>query len=127
MGDGVSGAGKAPAQQPTNRSGDTSKADVAAKAKFNEHLQQESCPPGLSMRAPKDCLRPPGPEKKPDLTIHHDPGSSKGPVRPSSDGPDLTKPVPKKPDSSIKLPTNARPTYDSTPNGTPVPGIKIPI
>lgn len=128
MGNGVSGPGNAPAQQPTNRSGDTTAADLATKAKFDQALQQESCPAGLTMRPPKDCnyLRPPGqPEKKPDLTIHNDPG--KGPMSgPRSDGPDLTKPIPKKPDSSIKLP-NTRPTYDSTPNGTPVPGIKIPI
>jgi hypothetical protein len=130
MGNGVTGPGNAPATQPTNRTTDTSQADAATKAKFDQALQQESCPPGLTMRPPKDCnyLRPPGqPEKKVDLTVHHDPGSSKGPVSPSSDGPDLTKPVPKKPDSSIKVPTNIRPSYDSTPNGTPVPGIKIPI
>jgi hypothetical protein len=127
MGDGVSGAGNAPAQQPTNRSGDTSKADAANKAKFDQALQQESCPSKLTMRSPIDCLRPQT-EKKPDLTIKNDPG--KGPMSgPRSDGPDLTTPIPKKPDNSPKLPKlpDIRPTYDSTPNGTPVPGIKIPI
>jgi hypothetical protein len=130
MGDGVSGAGNAPANQPTNRSGDTTAGDLATKAKFDQALQQESCPAGLTMRPPKDCnyLRPPGqPEKKIDLTVHNDPG--KGPMSgPRSDGPDLTKPIPKKPDSSPKIDLpNIRPTHDTTPSGTDVWGIKIPI
>jgi hypothetical protein len=130
MGDGVSGPGNAPAQQPTNRNEDTSKADAATKAKFDQALQQESCPEGLTLRPPKDCnyLRPPGqPEKKPDLTLHNDPG--KGPMSgPRSDGPDVTKPIPKKPDSGpkINLP-DFRPTHDTTPSGSHVWGVKIPI
>ena len=130
MGNGVSGAGNAPANQTTNRSGDTSQADAATKAKFDQALNQELCPPGLSMRPREGCnyLRPPGqPEKKIDITVPNDPG--KGPMSgPRSDGPDLTTPVPKKPDSSpkIKLP-DVRPTHDTTPSGTHVWGIKIPI
>jgi hypothetical protein len=125
MGNGVTGSTNAPAQQPTNRSGDTTAADVATKAKFDQALKQESCPAGLTMRPPKDCnyLRPPGqPEKKIDLTVHNDPG--KGPMSgPRSDGPDLTKPIPKKPDSSPKLP-DTRPFHDTTPSGSHVFGVE---
>jgi hypothetical protein len=129
MGDGVSGAGNAPANQPTNRSGDTSAADAATKAKFDQALKQESCPEGLTRQPPKDCnyLRPPGqppqPSKPIDLKIHGDPDRFKGPMSPRSDGPDLTKPIPKKPDSSLKLP-DTRPFHDTTPSGTHVIGIE---
>jgi hypothetical protein len=129
MGDGVSGAGNAPANQPINRSGTNLADDMATKAKFDQALNQELCPPGLSRRPQEGCnyLRPPGqPEKKPDLTPHGDPG--KGPMSgPRSEG-DLTTPIPKKPDSSpkINLP-DIRPTHDTTPSGTHVWGIKIPI
>ncbi|WKA25811.1 hypothetical protein [Bradyrhizobium roseum] len=130
MGDGISGAGNAPAHQPIHRSGTNLADDMATKAKFDQALSQESCPPGLSRRPQEGCnyLRPPGqPEKKPDLTPHGDAG--KGPMSgPRSDGPDLTTPIRKKPDSSpdIKLP-DIRPTHDTTPSGTHVWGIKIPI
>src|SRR5688500_2433682 len=52
MGDGVTGSTNAPANQPANagRSGDSSAADAAAKAKFGEALTQELCPPGLTLR-----------------------------------------------------------------------------
>jgi len=160
MGDGVTGSTNAPTNQPTNagRSGDTSAADAAAKAKFGEALNQENlCPPGLGRRQPEGCtyLRPPShpsqPEKKIELTVHNDPGSSKGPTNrsdgpdfskpintkidgdpdrfkgpmsgPRSDGPDLTKPIPKKPDSSPKLP-DTRPFHDTTPSGTHVFGVE---
>jgi hypothetical protein len=48
---------------------------------------------------------------------------------PRSDGPDLTTPGPKKPDNSPKLPKlpDIRPTHDTTPSGSHVWGIKIPI
>jgi hypothetical protein len=128
MGNGVTGSTNAPANQPTNRSGDTTAADAATKAKFDQALKQESCPEGLTLRPPKDCnyLRPPGqppqPEKKIDLTVHNDPG--KGPMSgPRSDGPDLTKPIPKKPDSSPKLP-DTRPFHDTTPSGSHVFGVE---
>jgi hypothetical protein len=112
MGDGVNGPTNAPAQ-PTNagRSGDTSAADAAVKAKFNEALKQESCPEGLTRRPPKDCnyLRPPAdpfqPSKPIPTTIDGDPDRFKGPMsRPRSDGPDLSKPIPKLPDSSLQVP-----------------------
>jgi hypothetical protein len=113
MGDGVTGSTNAPANQPTNagRSGDTSQADTAAKAKFGEALNQENlCPPGLTRKPPENCtyLRPPGqppqPEKPIDIKVHNDPGSSKGPMSPRSDGPDFSKPIPKLPDNSLKPP-----------------------
>ncbi len=46
MGDGVTGSTNAPANQPTNagRSGDTSAADAAAKAKFGEALKPGKLP-----------------------------------------------------------------------------------
>ena len=127
MGNGVTGSTNAPANQPTNagRSGDTSQADAATKAKFGEALNQELCPPGLSLRPREGCnyLRPPGqPEKKIDLTVHNDPG--KGPMSgPRSDGPDLTTPIPKKPDSSPKLPDTV-PFHDTTPSGSHVFGVE---
>jgi hypothetical protein len=125
MGNGVTGSTNAPTNQPTNHSGDTTAADAATKAKFDQALSQESCPAGLTMRPPKDCnyLRPPGqPEKKIDLTVHNDPG--KGPMSgPRSYGPDLTKPIPKKPDSSPKLP-DTRPFHDTTPSGSHVFGVE---
>ena len=131
MGDGVTGSTNAPANQPTNagRSGDTSAADTAAKAKFGEALNQENlCPPGLGRRQPEGCtyLRPPShpsqPEKKIDLTVHNDPGSSKGPTN-RSDGPDFSKPIPKLPSNSPKLP-DTRPFHDTTPSGTHVFGVE---
>jgi hypothetical protein len=125
MGNGVSVPTNPPAQ-PTNtgRSGDTSAADAATKAKFNEHLKQESCPEGLTRKPPENCnyLRPPGqPEKKIDLQIHNDPG--KGPMSPRSDGPDYFKPIPKAPDNSPKLP-DTRPFHDTTPSGSHVFGVE---
>ena len=48
MGDGVSGAGNAPANQPTNRSGDTSAADAATKAKFDQAAAVKLDPPANS-------------------------------------------------------------------------------
>jgi len=65
MGDGVTGSTNAPTHLPTNagRSGDSSAADAAAKAKFGEALNQELCPPGLSRRHQDgfNSLRPPDP------------------------------------------------------------------
>jgi hypothetical protein len=126
MGDGVGGAGNAPANQPTN-AGRTSLADdMATKAKFDQALNQESCSPGLSRRPQEGCnyLRPPGqPEKKPDINIHRDPGSSNVPMSPRSDGPDVTKPIPKKTDSSVNLP-DTRPFHDTTPSGSHVFGVE---
>jgi hypothetical protein len=131
MGNGVTGSTNAPANQPTNagRSGDTSQADAATKAKFGEALNQELCPPGLSLRPREGCnyLRPPAdpfqPSKPIDLKVHEDP-ARKGPMSgPRSDGPDLTKPIPKKPDSSLKLPDTV-PFHDTTPSGTHVFGVK---
>lgn len=130
MGDGVTGSTNGPAQ-PTNagRSGTTSAADAAAKTKFGEALNQENlCPPGLSRRQPEGCtyFRPPShpsqPEKKIDLTVHNDPGSSKGPMN-RSDGPDFSKPTPKLPSNSPKLP-ETRPFHDTTPSGTHVFGVE---
>ena len=127
MGNGVTGSTNAPAQQPTNRSGDTTAADVATKAKFDQALKQESCPEGLTRKPPENCnyLRPPGqppqPEKKIDLQIHNDPG--KGPMSPRSDGPDYFKPIPKAPDNSPKLP-DTRPFHDTTPSGSHVFGVE---
>lgn len=111
MGDGVTGSTNAPANQPTNagRSGDSSQADAAAKAKFGEALTQESCPAGLTRRPPTGCnyLRPPAdpfqPSKPIDIKVHEDP-ARKGPMSPRSDGPDLSKPIPKLPSDSFKLP-----------------------
>ena len=131
MGDGVTGSTNAPANQPTNagRSGDSSAADAAAKAKFGEALKQESCPPGLTRRPQEGCnyLRPPAdpfqPSKPIPTTIDGDPDRFKGPMSPRSEGPDLSKPIPKKPDSSLKLP-DTRPFHDSTPNGTHIIGIE---
>ena len=130
MGNGVSGPTSTPAQ-PTNtgRSGDTSAADAATKAKFNEHLKQESCPEGLTRKPPENCnyLRPPGqqpqPEKKIDLNIHGDPDRFKGPMSPRSNGPDYTKPIPKAPDHSPKIP-DTRPFHDTTPSGSHVIGVE---
>lgn len=129
MGNGVTGSTNAPANQPTNagRSGDTSQADAATKAKFGEALNQEQCPPGLSMRPREGCnyLRPPAdpfqPSKPVDINVHRDPGSPMS--GPRSDGPDLTTPTPKKPDSSLKLP-DIVPFHDTTPSGTHVFGVK---
>jgi hypothetical protein len=133
MGDGVSGAGNAPANQPINRSGTNLADDMATKAKFDQALSQESCPPGLSRRPQEGCnyLRPPADPFQPSkpITIKTDGNPGKGPMSgPRSGGSDLTTPVPEKPDSSpkIKLP-DIRPTHDTTPSGTHVWGIKIPI
>ena len=131
MGDGVAGSTNAPANQPTNagRSGTMSAEDAATKAKFSEALNQELCPPGLSRRPREGCnyLRPPAdpfqPSKPIDINIQRDPGS---PMSPRSDGPDLTKPIPKKPDSSLKLPDTV-PFHDTTPSGTHVFGVKVKI
>lgn len=129
MGDGVSGSINAPAQ-PTNagRSGATPAEDAAAKAKFGEALNQENlCPPGLTRKPPENCtyLRPPThpsqPEKKIDINIHNDPG--KGPMSPRSNGPDYTKPIPKAPDNSPKIP-DTRPFHDTTPSGSHVFGVE---
>ena len=130
MGDGVTGSTNAP-NQTTNagRSGDSSAADAAAKAKFGEALKQESCPEGLSRRPPEGCtyLRPPSdpfqPSKPINTKIDGDPDRFKGPMSPRSDGPDLSKPIPKKPDSSVKLP-DTRPFHDTTPSGTHVFGVE---
>ena len=131
MGDGVTSSTSVPANQPTNagRSGDTSAADAAAKTKFGEALNQENlCPPGLTRKPPENCTyrRPPGqppqPEKKIDLKVHNDPGSSKGPTS-RSDGPDFSKPIPKLPPNSPKLP-DTRPFHDTTPSGTHVFGVE---
>ncbi len=133
MGDGVSGSTNAPANQPTNRSGATSADDMETKAKFDQALKQESCPEGLSRRPQEGCnyLRPPADPFQPSkpITIKTDGNAGKGPMNgPRSDGPDFTAPGPEKPDSSpkIKLPA-IRPTHDTTPSGTHVWGIKIPI
>jgi len=131
MGDGVTGPTNAPANQTTNvgRSGDSSAADAAAKAKFGEALKQESCPPGLTRRPQEGCnyLRPladPFQPSKPITTkIDGDPDRFKGPMSPRSDGPDLTKPIPRKPDSSPKLP-DTRPFHDTTPSGSHVFGVE---
>ena len=112
MGDGVTGSTNAPANQPTNagRSGDTSQADAAAKAKFGEALKQESCPEGLSRRPQEGCnyLRPPAdpfqPSKPITTKIDGDPDRFKGPMSPRSEGPDFSKPTPKLPDSSLQVP-----------------------
>jgi hypothetical protein len=112
MGDGVTGSTNAPANQPTNagRSGDTSAADTAAQAKFGEALSQENlCPPGLK-RPPDGCtyLRPPSdpfqPSKPITTKIDGDPDRFKGPMSPRSEGPDYSKPIPKLPSDSFKLP-----------------------
>jgi hypothetical protein len=131
MGDGVNGPTNTPAQPTNTGRSDTSAADAATKAKFNEHLKQESCPEGLTRKPQEGCnyLRPPAdpfqPSKPIDLKIHNDPGSSKGPVN-HSDGPDFSKPIPKLPDSSLKLP-DTRPFHDTTPNGTHVFGGEVKI
>ena len=131
MGDGVTGSTNAPTQ-PTNtgRSGTTLAEDAAAKAKFGEHLKQESCPEGLTRRPPEGCnyLRPPAdpfqPSKPIRTTIDGDPDRFKGPMsRPRSDGPDLSKPIPQKPSDSPKLP-DTRPFHDTTPSGTHVFGVE---
>jgi hypothetical protein len=102
MGVGATGSTNAP-NQPTDagRSGDTPKADTAAKAKFGETLKHESI----------------------DLNIHGNPDRFKGPMSPHSDGPDFFKPIPKSPDHSPKLP-DTRPFHDTTPSGTHVFGIE---
>ena len=132
MGDGVTGSTNAPANQPTNagRSGTMSAEDAATKAKFSEALNQELCPPGLSRRPREGCnyLRPPAdpfqPSKPISTKIDGDPDRFKGPMsRPRSDGPDLSKPIPKKPSDSTKLP-DTRPFHDTTPSGTHVFGVE---
>jgi hypothetical protein len=131
MGDGVTGSTNAPANQPTNvgRSGDSSAADMETKAKFGEALKQESCPPGLTRRPQEGCnyLRPPAdpfqPSKPITTKIDGDPDRFKGPMSPRSEGPDLSKPVPKKPSDSVKLP-DTRPFHDTTPSGTHVFGVE---
>jgi hypothetical protein len=100
MGNGVSGSTNAPANQPTTagRSGDTSQADAAAKAKFGESL------------------------KTIDLKIHGDPDRFK-PCSAYDAGPDYTKPIPKATDHSPKIP-DTRPFHDTTPSGSHVFGIE---
>lgn len=131
MGDGVTGSTNAPANQTTNagRSGDSSQADTAAKAKFGEALSQESlCPPGLSRRPPEGCtyLRPPSqppqPSKPIDINIHGDADRFKGPMN-RSNGPDTSKPIPQSPPDSFKLP-DFRPYHEGGPNGTHIIGVK---
>ena len=111
MGDGVTGSTNAPTNQPTNagRSGDTSAADAAAKAKFGEALNQELCPPGLSRRPQEGCnyLRPPAdpfqPSKPINTKIDGDPDRFKGPMNGGSKSPDMSRP-PQLPESNIKVP-----------------------
>ena len=104
MGDGVTGLGKAPANQTTNtgRSGDSSAAD--AQAEFGKTLNQESlCPEGLSRRPPDGCTYLRNPSQPVDLQFHGDPDRFKGPMnRPN--GPDYSKPIPQLPSNSLKVP-----------------------
>ena len=100
MGNGVSGSTSTPANQTTNpaQSGSSSAADAAAKAKFGESL------------------------KSIDLKIHGDPDRFK-PCTTRDAGPDYTKPIPKAPDHSPKIP-DTRPFHDTTPSGTHVFGVE---
>ena len=102
MGDGVTGSTNAPANQAPNaaRSGSSSATDPAAKGKFGEALKQQSI----------------------DLKIHGDPDRFK-PCTTRETGPDYTKPIPKAPDHSPKIP-DTRPFHDTTPSGTHVFGIE---
>src|SRR6516225_10207256 len=102
MGDGVTGLGKAPANQTTNtgRSGDSSAAD--AQAEFGKTLNQESlCPEGLSRRPPDGCTYLRNPSQPVDLHLHGDPADRlKGPTN-GSNGPDYSKPIPKLPSTFL--------------------------
>jgi hypothetical protein len=100
MGNGVSGPTSTPANQTTNpaQSGSSSAADATTKAKFGETL------------------------KSIDLKIHGDPDRFK-PCSAYDAGPDYTKPIPKAPDHSPKIP-DTRPFHDTTPSGSHVFGIE---
>jgi hypothetical protein len=130
MGDGVTSAGNATANQTTNagQSGDQSRAGDAAQSKFGEALEQESlCPPGLG-RSPHVAGMPPRYDapchylrtQPIDLKYHggDHPDSLNGLKGPTNDpnGPDYKKPIPAERDPNplhgVKSPDGA-PSHDS--------------
>jgi hypothetical protein len=127
MGDGVTGLGKAPANQMTN-AGQSGAASPPDAAKFGEALAQESlCPEGLG-RPPHVAGMPPRydppctylrnpsqPSKPADLQVHGDiPNLLKGPTN-DPNGPDYKKSIPAERDPNplhgVKPPDGA-PSHD---------------
>lgn len=113
MGDGVTGAVNAPANQTTNARHGATLTDTAARLEFGNALKHENlCPEGLGRPSrfdpPCTYLRPPSqppqPYKPVDIKVQGDPDRFKGPMNGGSNGIDYSKPTPQLPSNSPKVP-----------------------
>jgi len=118
MGDGVTSAGNAPANQTTNAS-NSGAASPADAAQFGEALKQESlslCPEGLRrphkddapctfLRNPSQPPQPSQPSQSVDPhQVQGDPDRFKSPITRSNGGDDYKKPTPKLEEKGVKVP-----------------------